>query len=104
MSLLTSYHDDADDEYTSPHLNTDSEASPIDSEAPSAELTPTFVDHIIDDTALPDTAITEWTAQDCANFLASLNLRQYRDIFLGRLRLFREPQLMEKWLTVSITG
>ena len=94
MSLLTSYHDDADDEYTSPHLNTDSEASPIDSEPSSAELTPTFAQHIIDDTSLPDTAITEWNAQDCANFLASLNLRQYRDIFLGRSRLSREPQLM----------
>ncbi|KAL4892250.1 hypothetical protein BDV59DRAFT_55064 [Aspergillus ambiguus] len=84
MSLHTSYHadSDADDEYersvvTSPHLVTDSEASPSDSEFPSAEHTPTTLANADESPHSPRTIITEWTAEECANFLASLGLRQY---------------------------
>ncbi|KAF9892410.1 Adaptor for signal transduction [Aspergillus nanangensis] len=89
MSLHTSYHadSDADDEYersviTSPHLATDSEASPIDSEFPSAQHTPTTLAHPDDNTKSPRTIITEWTAEECASFLAALGLRQYCGAFL----------------------
>lgn len=84
----TGYADsDADDEYersvmTSPTaLHTDSETS---SEPPSAEHTPTTFDPPADDRGLPRTIITEWTPEETAQFVASLNLRQYCDAFIGR--------------------
>ncbi|KAL3473958.1 hypothetical protein BJX99DRAFT_186981 [Aspergillus californicus] len=83
MSLHTLYHadSDADDEYersviTSPHLATDSEGSASESEFPSAEPTPTFA-HTEENPKSPKTIITEWSAEECANFVASLGLRQY---------------------------
>lgn len=92
MSLHTSYHadSDADDEYersviTSPHLATDSEASPSDSEFPSAEHTPRTFANPEEDPRSPKTIITEWTAEECANWLATLGLRQYCATFLGTL-------------------
>lgn len=91
MSLHTSYHadSDADDEYersviTSPHLATDSEASPSESEFPSAEHTPTTLANVDDNPRSPRTIITEWTAEECANFVAALGLRQYCAAFLGK--------------------
>jgi hypothetical protein len=88
MSLHTSYHadSDADDEYersviTSPHLVTDSEGSASESEFPSAEPTPTFA-HTEENPKSPRTIITEWTAEECASFVASLGLRQYCAAFI----------------------
>lgn len=82
---------DADDEYersvhdSSPVLATDSEASPTDSEGPSSnEHTPTTYGNISSGDRLPETIITEWTADECADFVASLGLRQYADQFLGK--------------------
>ncbi|QSZ37028.1 hypothetical protein DSL72_009120 [Monilinia vaccinii-corymbosi] len=76
---------DADDEYersvhnSSPVLANDSE----DSDGLSSnEHTPTTCgNHGIGDT-LPEAIITEWTADDCADFVGSLGLRQYGDQFL----------------------
>ncbi|OJJ97483.1 hypothetical protein ASPACDRAFT_123379 [Aspergillus aculeatus ATCC 16872] len=89
MSLHTSYHadSDADDEYersviTSPHLATDSEASPSESEFPSAEHTPTTLANFDDNPRSPKTIITEWTAEESAHFVAALGLRQYCAAFL----------------------
>ena len=87
----TAYHadSDADDEYersvmASPTLlHTDSEASTTDSEPPSAEHTPTIFGSAADGN-IPKTIITEWTAEECAQFVATLELPQYCDIFLGR--------------------
>lgn len=87
----TAYHadSDADDEYehsvmTSPtQLQTDSEASPTDSEPRSTENTPTYGNGG-DDHNLTRTIITEWTAQECAQFVASLGLRQYCDAVIGK--------------------
>ncbi|KAJ5638509.1 hypothetical protein N7528_000899 [Penicillium herquei] len=89
MSLHTSYHDgdsDADDEYersiiTSPHLQTDSEASPIDSDIPSTEHTPTKFGYPNDDPRTPRTIISEWTANECIEFLTSHGLLQYCETF-----------------------
>ncbi|KAF7506808.1 hypothetical protein GJ744_011420 [Endocarpon pusillum] len=86
----TAYHadSDADDEYersvmTSPtQLHTDSEASPTDSEPPSTENTPTTYGNGGDDHNLPRTIITEWTAEECAQFISSLGLRQYCDAIM----------------------
>ncbi|KAH8429404.1 adaptor protein STE50 [Aspergillus melleus] len=89
MSLHTSYHadSDADDEYersviTSPHLATDSEASPSESDFPSAEHTPTSYANVEHNPQSPRTIITEWTAEECASFLVTLGLRQYCPAFL----------------------
>ncbi|KAA8648126.1 adaptor protein STE50 [Aspergillus tanneri] len=89
MSLHTSYHadSDADDEYersviTSPHLATDSEASPSESDFPSAEHTPTTLANAEENPKSPRTIITDWTTEECANFLAALGLRQYCSAFL----------------------
>lgn len=90
MAFKTQYHEDsdADDEYersvmTSPHLHTDSEISPTDSEPASTEHTPTIYGNMGDDST-PRTIITEWTTEECADFAASLGLKQYRASFLGK--------------------
>ncbi|KIX04269.1 uncharacterized protein Z518_05136 [Rhinocladiella mackenziei CBS 650.93] len=83
----TTYHadSDADDEYersvmTSPtQLHTDSETS---SELPSNEHTPTTFENSGEDPNLPRTIITEWTPEECAQFVSSLNLRQYCQAFI----------------------
>ena len=86
---MVPYHadSDADDEYerslvTSPHIVDDSETSPTDSEPPS-EHTPTTYDNPADDGSSPTSTITDWTAEECADFAASLGLGQYCDTFLG---------------------
>lgn len=83
---------DADDEYErsinqSPILATDSEASPspTDSGPSSQEHTPTTYGGHSSGDRLPETIITEWTAEECADFVSSLGLRQYSDQFLGML-------------------
>ncbi|KAL1992284.1 hypothetical protein VTN49DRAFT_4316 [Thermomyces lanuginosus] len=88
MSYQTQYHEDsdADDEYersvaASPQLPTDSEASPTDTDSLSTEHTPTTYGHDRDEYVMPRTVITEWTAEECADFVASLGLRQYRSLF-----------------------
>ncbi|CAL5873193.1 uncharacterized protein PFLUO_LOCUS7462 [Penicillium psychrofluorescens] len=84
--LHTSYHadSDADDEYersviTSPHLPTDSETSPTDSDITSSEHTPTKFGY--SDERSPRTVITEWTVDECLEYLTSLGLLQYHGTF-----------------------
>lgn len=80
---------DADDEYersvhdSSPILATDSEAT--DSNPSSNEHTPTTYGAPGSGDRLPETIITEWTADECADFVGSLGLQQYVDQFLGTL-------------------
>ena len=96
MTFPTAYHadSDADDEYerslmTSPHLPTDSEASPTDSAPSSAEHTPKlFENGGGEDRHAPRTIITDWTTDESAYFLASLGLGQYCDAFLGKWQHF----------------
>lgn len=91
MAFPTAYHhgdSDADDEYErsvviSPRLADDSETSPIDSEPPSAENTPRTFAHPSDERSSPTSSILEWSAEESANFAASLGLKQYRDSFIG---------------------
>lgn len=92
MSLHTSYHadSDADDEYersviTSPHLQIDSEASPIDSDIPSSEHTPTKFGYSSEGPRTPRSIISEWTADECSEFLTSLGLLQYCGSFRGEI-------------------
>ncbi|KAJ5690704.1 hypothetical protein N7462_005096 [Penicillium macrosclerotiorum] len=83
MALQTSlYHadSDADDEYersviTSPQLQTDSDASPTDSDIPSSEHTPTKFGS--EGPRTPRTIISEWSVDECVDFLTSLGLLQY---------------------------
>ncbi|KAJ5184238.1 hypothetical protein N7492_001854 [Penicillium capsulatum] len=89
MSLHTSlYHadSDADDEYersviTSPHLHTDSEASPTDSEMTTSEHTPTKFGHSSEPPRTPRSIISDWTADECIEFMTSLGLLQYCGVF-----------------------
>lgn len=82
------YHadSDADDEFersvmTSPtQLATDSES---ESELPSNEHTPTTFGPS-ENGDLPKTIITEWTPEECAQFLVKLNMQQYCEAFLGK--------------------
>jgi protein STE50 len=80
---------DADDEYERAPA-TDSEASPTDSDGLSSnEHTPTtYGAH--NSGGLPETIITEWTADECADFVGSLGLRQYGEQFLGTFPLTRD--------------
>ncbi|KAL2164276.1 hypothetical protein VTH06DRAFT_3492 [Thermothelomyces fergusii] len=78
---------DADDEYErdihgSSPTATDVETSPIDSEPPSAEHTPTTYGYRSAADRLPETIISEWTAEECADFIASIGLQQYSDLFI----------------------
>ncbi|KAI9698787.1 MAG: Adaptor for signal transduction [Candelina mexicana] len=83
------YHgdSDADDEYErsvlpSPHLPTDSETSPTDSDPPSTEHTPTTFGDFGHGHSSPRTLITQWTAEEVINFVSNLGLQQYTEIFL----------------------
>ena len=77
---------EADDEYErSVTQTTDSEASPTDSGPSSQEHTPTTYGGHSSGDRLPETIITEWTVDECADFVSSLGLRQYGDQFLGML-------------------
>lgn len=80
---------DADDEYerslhtSSPALATDSEISPTDSDGlSSTEHTPTTYGHRRSADRLPETIISEWTAEECADFIATIGLQQYSDGFI----------------------
>lgn len=94
MSLHPPYHadSDADDEYersvvTSPHLQSDSEASSSDSEPPSSANTPKTTGKP-EEPRFPSTIITQWTANDTADFVVSLGLPQYCDVLIGERGLF----------------
>ena len=91
MAHPPTYHaeSDADDEYersvmTSPIFATDDDASPTDSDSPSTEHTPTTFGNGDYDRLSPRTVITEWTTDDCADYITSLGLSQYCDNFLGK--------------------
>ncbi|KAI0904196.1 protein kinase regulator Ste50 [Ustulina deusta] len=80
---------DADDEYerslhtSSPVLATDSEISPTDSDGRSStEHTPTTYGHRSSADRLPETIISEWTAEEGADFIATIGLQQYSDRFI----------------------
>ncbi|PFH55296.1 hypothetical protein XA68_10170 [Ophiocordyceps unilateralis] len=88
---------DADDEYERSIGDRspvgDSEASPIDSEpSTSAEHTPTTYAHRPGSDRLPETVMTEWTADECADFIGSIGLPQYADRFVGASLFFSEPE------------
>lgn len=80
---------DADDEYERGSMGEhspvgDSEHSPIDSElSTSAEHTPTTYGQRSSADRLPETIVTEWTAEECADFIGTIGLQQYADRFLG---------------------
>jgi hypothetical protein len=90
MSFPHPYHEgsDADDEYDramgSPHLISEGEESPGD-ETDNSDHTPRFGQF---DDGLPRAIITDWTADECAEFVSGLGLDQYYDIFLG-LSIYR---------------
>lgn len=80
---------DADDE-GSVVLANDSDGDDGDSDGlSSSEHTPTTYGAHSSADRLPETIITEWTADECADFVSSLGLRQYGDPFLGRRGLVR---------------
>jgi hypothetical protein len=75
---------ETDDEYDrhgilSPGLETEFTGSPTESEPPSAEQTPTF--HIRDGS--PRVRVTDWTAEQSADFIAALGFERYADKFIG---------------------
>ncbi len=80
---------DADDEYersvadSSPVLASDSEATESEGLSSNEHTPTTYGAHSSGD-RLPETIITEWTAEESADFVSSLGLRQYADQFLGR--------------------
>lgn len=92
----TAYPDsDADDEYdgavadSSPVLD---DPSPYDSELPSSnEHTPTTYGHRSSAHRLPETIISEWTAEECADFIGTIGLQQYSDIFIGGFHNVHPP-------------
>ena len=82
---------DADDEYersfiTSPTIPADFESSPTDSESPSTEHTPTTFTHSggSGSHVSPKGSITQWSAEQCADYVSTLGLSQYADAFIGR--------------------
>lgn len=103
---------DADDEYERDYdrsLNDhspigDDEGSPIDSElSTSAEHTPTTYGHRSSADRLPETIITEWTAEECADFIGTIGLQQYADRFLGASTLELAVDLRFALLYLGLT-
>ncbi|OCK80502.1 hypothetical protein K432DRAFT_404676 [Lepidopterella palustris CBS 459.81] len=89
MAYKSTYHEDsdADDEYersviTSPTLPPDFESSPTESGPPSTEHTPTTFTHSRDSNGSPTGLISQWTAEQCADFISTLGLSQYADTFI----------------------
>lgn len=92
---------DADDEYerelheSSPIDATDDALSPTDSDPHSNEHTPTtYGGYRSSADRLPETIITEWTGDECADFIATIGLQQYSDRFIGAL--YAEQQMWWK--------
>jgi len=88
----SAYRDDsdADDEYersdfTSPAMQGDYEDDTIDSEPPSPEHTPTTTFTHSAGHASPQGRITDWTADQAADFVSGLGLDQYANAFVGTL-------------------
>lgn len=79
---------DADDEYerdipdSSPIDVTESEISPTETDPLSAEHTPTTYGYRSSADRLPETNICEWSADECADFIATIGLQQYADCFI----------------------
>src|SRR5580698_4521344 len=77
---------DADDEYErsemSPTLPPEFESSPTESDGLSTEQTPTFSQSR--DDSSPRGKITDWSAEQSADYIAELGLEQYADAFVGR--------------------
>ncbi|KAF2809086.1 RA-domain-containing protein [Mytilinidion resinicola] len=90
MAYTTTYHEDsdADDEYersviTSPTLPPDFEgSSPTSSGPPSTEHTPTTFTHSRDSHGSPTGLISQWSAEQCADFISSLGLTHYAETFV----------------------
>lgn len=79
---------DADDEYEGAIADsspvTASEVSQFDSELPSSnEHTPTTFHHRRSADRLPETIISEWTSDETADFISTIGLPQYSDVFIG---------------------
>jgi hypothetical protein len=83
---------DADDEYErsemSPTLPPEFESSPTESDGLSTEQTPTFSQ--IRDEGSPRGMITDWSAEQSADYIAELGLEQYADSFVGMSCLLYE--------------
>lgn len=82
MPLHTSFHaeSDADDEFERSVVASATADSDDSLSDDPPEPTPTF-GH---ERRPPNTMIVEWTANECADFLVALGLRQYCDTFLGK--------------------
>lgn len=90
------YHEDsdADDEYErsvimSPALPPEFESSPTDSDPLSAEHTPTTYTHSGSHPS-PTSPITQWTAEQCADFISNLGLAEYAEAFIGKFSCLSE--------------
>ena len=94
----SAYHDDSDtdDQYDrrlAPSPNEPSgvgfeSSSPTDSESPSAENTPTTFTHLGGSGSSPRGLMTQWSAEQCADFISNLGLVQYADTFVGMCSIF----------------
>jgi hypothetical protein len=98
MAYRSAYHDDdnddddddldADDEFehtihTDPALPPD-DFSPTDSEGmTSPEHTPTTYSHSYSAHSSPTGLVSEWTAEQCADWVANIGLSQYAASFVG---------------------
>ena len=101
MGYENNYHNesDADDEFErssimSPTLppERDYESSPTDSDRPSAQHTPTTFSHSTANAVSPRGLITQWTSEQCADFVTSLGLDRYADAIVGAFHRECSPQ------------
>lgn len=90
MAYMSRYQDDsdADDEFErsvfqSPALPVEYESSPTSSGPLSTEHTPTTFTHSRDSRSSPTGLLTDWTAEQTADFVSDVGLEQYADTFIG---------------------
>lgn len=99
----SAYHadSDADDEFersvvTSP-VNIHTDSSDAGSEVHSSEHTPTTFNTPFDDGIRPRNIISEWSPEECAQFIVSLGMMQYGKDFIG-MRRSGDLKFMADWL------
>jgi len=113
MNYENDYVDDsdADDDYPHP-INqsskhpTNCDTSPSDSNPASNEITPTTYTHSATGHPSPSCLITQWTADQCADYVASLgaDYEDYADTFVGTLAVRSDDGLGRMFFRHALTG
>lgn len=77
--------DEYDPSFTSPTLPHEYDQSPTESEHHSNQHTPTTFVNSGADQMSPSRLITNWTADQCADYISDLGFEDYAETFIGEM-------------------